>query len=41
MEILYPGIENFSELYNVYAFRNLDAAALDNMTTLWEELKIS
>ena len=41
VEILYPGIENFSELYNLYAFRNLDADALGYMTTLWEELKIS
>ena len=41
MEILYPGIENFSELYNEYAYRNLDADTLDYVNTLWEELKIS
>ena len=41
VEILYPGIENFSELYNNYAYRNLDADALSYMTMLWEELKIS
>ena len=41
VEILYPGIEDFSALYNVYAFRNLDSNALDYMTTLWEELNIS
>ncbi len=41
MEILYPGIENFSELYNEYAYRNLDAETLDYVNTLWEELKIA
>lgn len=41
MEILYPGIENFSELYNEYAYRNLDTATLDYVNTLWEELKIA
>ncbi len=40
MEILYPGIENFSELYNLYAFRNLDTETLGYVNTLWEELKI-
>ena len=41
MEILYPGIEDFSALYNEYAYRNLDAETLDYVNTLWEELKIS
>ena len=41
MEILYPGIENFSELYNEFAYRNLDSATLDYLNTLWEELKIA
>lgn len=41
MDILYPGIENFSELYNIYAYRNLDSEMLDYVNTLWEELKIS
>ena len=41
MEILYPGIEDFSELYNAYAYRNLDNALLDYINTLWEELKIN
>ena len=41
MEILYPGIENFSELYNKFAYRNLDTETLDYINTLWEELKIS
>ena len=39
--ILYPGIENFSELYNEYAYRNLDPDTLSYITTLWETLKIS
>ncbi len=41
MAILYPGIENFSELYNEYAYRNLDADTLGYINTLWETLKIS
>ena len=41
MEILYPGIEDFSELYNAYAYRNLDNELLDYINTLWEELKIN
>ena len=41
MEILYPGIENFSELYNAYAYRNLDNDMLDYINSLWEELKIN
>lgn len=40
MDILYPGIEDFSELYNVYAFRNLDNETLSYVNSLWEELKI-
>ena len=41
MEILYPGIENFSELYNAYAYQNLDSEMLDYVNTLWESLKIA
>ena len=41
MEILYPEIEDFSELYNEYAYRNLDSDMLDFVNTLWETLKIS
>ena len=40
MEILYPDFADFSALYNQYAFRNLDADALQYMNTLWESLKI-
>ena len=41
MEILYPEIEDFSALYNEYAYRNLDLDMLDFVNTLWETLKIS
>ena len=40
MEILYPGIEDFSQLYNTYAYKNLDADALGYMNSLWEALKV-
>ena len=39
MEILYPGIENFSELYNAYAFRNLDQDTLNYISDLWRTLR--
>ena len=41
MAILYPDIGDFSQYYNKYAFRNLDAETLDYLNTLWETLKIS
>ena len=41
MEILYPGIQNFRELYNRCAYRNLDAETLNYINTLWETLKIN
>ena len=41
IEILYPGLENFQEAYNAYAYRNLDPETLDRLNTLWETLKIS
>jgi spermidine/putrescine transport system substrate-binding protein len=41
IEILYPGLDDFSELYNTYAYRNLDTATLDYINTLWENLKIN
>ena len=41
MEILYPDMGNFNELYNHNAYRNLDAETLAYITTLWESLKIS
>ncbi len=41
MAVLYPEIENFAELYNAYAYRNLDSDTLSYITSLWESLKIS
>ena len=41
MEVLYPEIENFAQLYNAYAYRNLDSDTLGYITGLWETLKIS
>lgn len=41
MEILYPEIGDFSELYNKYAYRNLDSETLDYVNSLWETLKIN
>ena len=39
--VLYPEIGDFSELYNEYAYRNLDQEMLDYINSLWETLKIS
>lgn len=41
VSILYPGLENFSELYNTYAYRSLDSELLSYLTSLWETLKIN
>ena len=41
VEILYPDFENFAELYNKYAFRDLDTETLDYINTLWEKIKIN
>lgn len=41
MEILYPDIDRFGELYDAYAYRNLTPGMLDTINTLWEELKIN
>ncbi len=41
MEILYRFTDDFSELFNRYAYRNLDQDTLDYLNTLWETLKIS
>lgn len=41
IEILYPELEDFAQLYNSYAYRNLDAESLDYLNTLWENLKIN
>ena len=39
--ILYPEIDDFSELYNQYAYRSLPQATMDYMNELWETLKIN
>ena len=41
MEVLYPDIDDFSALYNQYAYRNLDADTLGYINTLWENVKIN
>lgn len=41
MEILYPELGDFSQLYNEYAYRSLDADMLAYLNSLWETLKIS
>ena len=41
ISILYPGIDNFKENYNIYAYRNLSNDQLDYINTLWETLKIN
>ncbi len=41
MEILYPAVEDFSTLYNAYAYRSLDETTLDYVNSLWETLKIN
>lgn len=40
MSILYPDMEDFSALYNKYAYRNLDQDMLNYMNELWEKIKI-
>lgn len=41
IEILYPEIGDFSELYNQYAYRNLSQDLLSYLNGLWETLKVS
>lgn len=41
MQILYPELGDFSELYNKYAYRSLDTQMLDYLNTLWETVKIN
>ncbi len=41
VEILYPGIDDFSALYNKNAYRSLSSDTLDYITSLWETLKIN
>ena len=41
MEILYQFTDKFSDMFNQYAYRNLDQETLEYVNTLWETLKIS
>ena len=41
MEVLYPEMEDFSALYNKYAYRNLDPDTQNYLNTLWENVKIN
>ena len=41
IEILYPEIDDFAELYNTLAYRNLPAELLDYINSLWEGVKIN
>jgi spermidine/putrescine-binding protein len=41
MAILYPDMGSFADLYNKYAYRNLDAEMLSHLNTLWENVKIN
>ncbi len=41
MEVLYPPMDNFFELYNKYAYRDLPQQKLDLINTLWEDIKMS
>ena len=41
METLYFNSDKFSEMYNLYAYRNLPAETLSYVNTLWETLKIN
>lgn len=41
VEILYPGLDDFSAQYNANAYRSLSPELLDYITTLWEGFKIN
>jgi len=41
MAVLYPEMEDFSELYNKYAYRNMSTEMLHYLNTLWENLKVN
>jgi len=41
MDVLYHFNDNFKELYNKNAYRNLNPETLDYINTLWETLKIN
>ena len=41
MEVLYPELGSFAEEYNKLAYKNLDSDTLNNLNTLWENVKIN
>lgn len=41
MKVLYPELGNFAQQYNLQAYRNLDTEMLNNLNTLWENVKIN
>ena len=41
IDVLYPEMDDFSELYNTYAYRNLNKETLDYINALWETVKIN
>ena len=41
MEILYPDLGEFSQMYNKYAFRNMSPEMLNLQNDLWETIKIN
>lgn len=41
MNILYPDMDNFFELYNQYAYRTLEQEQMDLLNSLWEQVKVN
>ena len=41
MAVLYPGIDNFRELYNLYAYHNLSQDMLEYITNRWDTYRAS
>ena len=41
INMLYPEIDDFSQQFNKYAYRNLSQDLLDNLNSLWETVKIN
>jgi spermidine/putrescine-binding protein len=41
IDILYPDLGEFRDMYNEYAYRNLDSETLSYINSIWETLKIS
>ena len=39
--LLYPKLDDFTKCYNEYAYRTLDQKMLDNVNTLWEDVKMN